>query len=449
MELQRESALLTDLYQVTMAQAYFCAEMRGTAVFELFVRRLPPRRRFLLAAGLEQLVDYVESIRFAPREIDFLASTGLFRNEFLDYLGCVEFTGSIHAMTEGTPFFENEPMVQVAAPILEAQLIESRLMNIVHFQTLIASKAIRCVVAARGRRLADFGMRRAHGAEAAILAARAAYIAGFDTTATVEAGRRFGIPLTGTMAHSFIEAHDREVDGMRNFITAIGRPTSVLIDTYDSERAARRLAALCRELATLQERAHVGAVRIDSGDLAAQATAVRRILDSEGRDDIQIVLSGGLDEHKIEEILDRDTPVDAFGVGTSLDVSADVPALDMAYKLEEYDGRPRRKRSPGKKTWPGRKQVSREYDSAGRIVRDYVALATESLHGEALLQPVVRHGRRLGALPAVREIRSACREKVAQLPTSLLSLQDSTEPFDIRASADLQALAAQMDREGD
>jgi nicotinate phosphoribosyltransferase len=449
MEPRRESGLLTDQYQLTMAQAYFCSGMRGTAVFELFVRRLPPRRRFLVAAGLEQLVDYLESLRFAPEEIDFLAGTGLFKHEFLDHLRSVGFTGSVHAMAEGTPFFENEPIVQVVAPILEAQLVESRLMNLVHFQTLIASKAIRCVIAARGRRMADFGMRRAHGAEAAILAARAAYIAGIDTTATVEAGRRFGIPLTGTVAHSFIEAHDREIDGMRNFITAIGRPTSVLIDTYDTERAARRLVALCRELSERGERAEVKAVRIDSGDLAAQATAVRRILDCEGRDDIEIVLSGGLDEHRIEELLDRNAPVDAFGVGTSLDVSSDVPALDMAYKLEQYDGRPRRKRSPGKKTWPGRKQVFREYDSAGMLARDYVALSTEALHGEPLLQPIVRHGKRAGPLPAVQQIRRACRERVARLPSSLLGLQDSTEPFDVRASAELQALAARMDREGD
>jgi nicotinate phosphoribosyltransferase len=444
-----EPALLTDLYQLTMAQAYYFAEMRGTAVFELFIRRLPPRRRFLITAGLEQLVSYLERLRFGPADVDFLASTGLFRREFLDYLACVEFTGSVSAMPEGTPFFENEPTVQVEAPIIEAQLIESRLMNLMHFQTLVASKAIRCVIAARGKRLADFGMRRAHGSEAAILAARAAYLAGFDSTATVEAGRRFGVPLTGTMAHSFIEAHDREVDGMRNFITAAVGPTAVLIDTYDSERAAHRLAALCREIGALDERGCVGSVRIDSGDLCAQARAVRQILDAEGRDDIGIVLSGGLDELEIERLLDSGAPVNAFGVGTSLDVSTDAPALDIAYKLEAYDGRPRRKRSPGKKTWPGAKQVFREYDSAGILARDYLALSTETVHGEPQLQPVMKQGQRIAPLPTLEEIRRTCRSKVARLPASLLSLRESTEPFDLRASAGLQALAARMDQEGD
>ncbi len=447
--MQPHSVLLTDLYQLTMAQAYFCSQMRGTAVFELFVRRLPPQRRFLIASGLQQLIEYLEALQFAPEDLDFLAGTKLFKQEFLDYLGRVRFTGSVNAMAEGTPFFENEPIVQVSAPILEAQLIESRLINLVHFQTLIASKAIRCVIAARAKRLADFGMRRAHGAEAALLAARAAYLAGFDSTATVEAGRRFGVPLTGTMAHSFIEAHDREADALRTFITALGQRTSVLIDTYDSERAAHRLAALCRELSAADGRGWVGGVRIDSGDLAAQASAVRQILDAEGRDDIEIVLSGGLDEHKIKALLDRPTPVDAFGVGTSLDVSEDVPALDIAYKLEEYDGRPRRKRSPGKKTWPGAKQVFRGYDSAGMVTRDYIALSNEALAGVPLLEPVFRQGKRIGLLPTLEDSRRACRQKVAELPLELLDLEECAEPFDVRVSAGLQALVEDMDREGD
>jgi nicotinate phosphoribosyltransferase len=447
---RRESALLTDLYELTMAQAYFRSGMQRTAVFELFARRLPPQRRFLIAAGLEQLVEYLEEFRFTPEDIDFLAGTHLFGRDFLDYLVHVRFTGSVHAMSEGTPFFENEPIVRITAPILEAQLIESRLMNIVHFQTLIASKAIRCVIAARGKRLVDFGMRRAHGAEAALLAARAAYLAGFDSTATVEAGRRFGMPLTGTMAHSFIEAHDKEVDGMRNFITSVGRRTSVLIDTYDTERATHRLLGLCRELtAAGEERGSVGAVRIDSGDLAAQAAAVRRILDEAGRGDIEIVLSGGLNEHEIEHLLDRETPVDSFGVGTSLDVSSDAPALDMAYKLEEYDNRPRRKRSPGKRTWPGAKQVFRQSDESGIVTRDYLALATERLSGVPLLEAVVENGKRIVALPTLAEARKSCRQRVAELPPFLLSLRDSQETFDVRASVDLQALVTLMDHEGD
>src|SRR4051812_24525784 len=270
-------ALLTDLYQLTMAHAYFKLGMRDTAVFELFVRRLPPTRRFLIAAGLTQIVDYLENLRFSAQDLEFLASTKAFPVEFLDHLASVRFTGSVHAMPEGTPFFADEPVLRVTAPILEAQLVESRLVNLAHFQTLIASKAVRCVLAARGRHLVDFGMRRAHGAEAAVLAARAAFLAGFNATATVEAGRQFGIPLSGTMAHSFIEAHDHELDALRNFITVRGRPTVLLIDTYDTERAAHRVAQLSRELEVAKGPGRVEGVRIDSGDLAAEARAVRRI----------------------------------------------------------------------------------------------------------------------------------------------------------------------------
>src|SRR5215471_10839632 len=256
-------ALLTDLYQLTMAQAYFERGMKDEAVFELFVRRLPEPRRFLLAAGLEQALDYVESLRFTADDLVFLASVGRFRSDFLDYLGSVRFTGSIHAMSEGSPFFADEPIVRVMAPILEAQLLESRLLNIVHFQTTIASKAARCVAAARGKQLVDFGMRRAHEADAGVLAARAAYLAGFDATATVEAGRRFGIPLSGTLAHSFIEAHDREEQALRSFVLTSPGPATLLIDTYDSARALQRVVELARELAGHGQGERIRAVRID------------------------------------------------------------------------------------------------------------------------------------------------------------------------------------------
>jgi nicotinate phosphoribosyltransferase len=299
--------------------------MRDTAVFELFVRRLPRTRRFLLAAGLEQAVQYLESLRFAEADLEFLASMKIFPAAFLEHLASLRFTGSVHAMPEGTPFFANEPILRVTAPILQAQLVESRLINLFHFQSLIASKAVRCVLAAQGRRLVDFGMRRAHGAEAGILAARAAFLAGFDATATVEAGRQFGIPLSGTMAHSFVEAHDREIDAFRNFIAAQGRPTALLIDTYDTERAAHRVVTLTRELEAMRGAGGVQGVRIDSGDLAAQAAAVRRIFDSQGCGE-QIILSGSLDEYRIESLLAADTPW-MFGVGTSLDALADAPAL--------------------------------------------------------------------------------------------------------------------------
>ncbi|HET7198296.1 MAG TPA: nicotinate phosphoribosyltransferase, partial [Burkholderiales bacterium] len=342
-------ALLTDFYELTMAQAYFESGMNDTAVFELFVRRLPKTRQFLVAAGLEQAVDYLEQLRFEDEDLVYLSSLDRFSARFLDHLGTVRFTGAVHAMPEGTPCFADEPVLRLTAPLLEAQLLESRLLNIVHFQTTIASKAARCVIAARGRQLVDFGMRRAHEAGAGLLAARAAYLAGFDATATVAAGQRFGIPLSGTMAHSFIEAHASEQAAFREFIRSRGEPTTLLVDTYDTDRAVQRVISLLDEL----KAPSVRAIRIDSGDLAAQAGRARAVLDAHGYPDVQIVLSGGLDEHQIEELLSAGVPVDAFGVGTALDVSSDAPALDMAYKLEEYAGQPRRKSSPGKATWPG------------------------------------------------------------------------------------------------
>ncbi len=444
-----QSVLLMDLYELTMAHSYFELGMRETAGFELFVRKLPPSRRFLLAAGLEQVADYLEALQFAPNDIDFLSRLKLFSKEFLEHLSTVRFTGSVHAMPEGTPYFANEPILRVTAPILEAQLVESRVLNLVHFQSVIASKAVRCVLAARGRRLIDFGMRRAHGAEAALHAARGAYLAGFDATATVEAGRRFGIPLSGTMAHSFIEAHDHEEQAFRNFVSTRGRRTSLLLDTYDTERAARRVARLAHELKESKAAGQVQGVRIDSGDLGAQARAVRRILDEGQCQDIEIILSGGLDEQRIEALLEADTPVDAFGVGTRIDVSEDAPSLDMAYKVEEYAGRARRKRSPGKETWPGAKQVFRARNAAGTLTGDSIALAAEMQPGEPLLQEIMRDGRRLRRLPSLVEIRAFCLRRIAELPASMRALSTEENCYPVRVTERVRALAASLDTSGE
>ncbi len=441
----QSSALLTDLYQLTMAHAYFELGMRETAVFELFVRRLPPTRRFLVAAGLEQVVDYLEGLRFAPRDIEFLASLGSFPRKFLDHLAGVRFTGSLHAMPEGTPFFADEPILRITAPILEAQFVESRVLNLAHFQTLIASKAVRCVLAARGRSLIDFGMRRAHGAEAAIDAARAAFLAGFDATATVEAGRRFGIPLSGTMAHSYVEAHEDETVALRNFLNTRPGADTLLIDTYDTRRGAERVAALMLERGADDRVGAIQAVRIDSGDLAAEARAVRDILDARGGRKVRIVLSGNLDEYRIATLLAAGTPVDAFGVGTHLDVSQDAPALDMAYKLEEYAGRARRKCSPGKATWPGRKQVYRERDARGVPIGDCITLADEIATGEPLLTEVMREGRRTAPLATLAEVRAYCRDELARLPDMLRSLDDGPAGYPVRVSASVAELAQTLD----
>jgi len=440
-------ALLTDLYQLTMGQAYFDLGMRETAVFELFVRRLPPARRYLVAAGLAQVIEYLQQLRFTGHELDYLAGLGTFKSSFLEYLRELRFTGAVHAMPEGTPFFANEPILRVTAPILEAQLVESRILNIIHFQTLIASKAARFVAAGGGRQIVDFGMRRAHEAEAAILAARAGYLAGFDATATVAAGRRFGIPVSGTMAHSFIEAHDREEDAFRDFLASYHGDVTLLVDTYDTRRAVELVAKLAHEISTYNECGRIRAIRIDSGDLASDARAARAILDGNGCRDVRIVLSGGLDEFSIAALVHADVPADAFGVGTSFAASSDAPTLDMAYKLQEYAGTPRRKRSPGKETWPGVKQVFRERDADGVLLRDQVGLVDEVLPGERLLHPILEEGERVAAPVMLEDSRKYCARELARLPTATRQLGEETPAcgYPVPISDRLRALTANFD----
>ena len=338
-----------------------------------------------------------------------------------------------------TAFFAGEPILRVTAPLPQAQFVESRLVNLLNLQCMIASKAARCRIAAGARRLADFGLRRAHGAEAGLMAARACYVGGFDSTATVEAGRRFGIPLTGTMAHSFVQAHDDETAAFRDFARIHPRGVTLLIDTYDTLRAARVVTTLRRDGVPVE------AVRLDSGDLLALSREVRGILDAAGCGEVHIVASGNLDEIEIARLLAAGAPIDAFGVGTRLDVSDDAPYLDCVYKLQEYAGRPRRKRSSGKATWPGRKQVFREYDAAGRIARDTIGLLDEALPGTPLLQPVMRNGRRLER-PSLDGIRALATRELASLPEDCRSL-DAPRPILPAISHALRATAERVDRE--
>ena len=433
------SVLLTDLYQLTMVTAYHALGMRHEAVFEFFVRRLPPARGFLVAAGLEQALDYLESVQFTADELRWLADSGRFTCEAIDGLAGMRFGGDVDALPEGTVYFAGEPVLRVVAPLPEAQLVESRLINLLHFQSMIASKAARCRLAAGTRRLADFGLRRAHGAEAGLLAARAGYIGGMDATATVEAGRLFGIPTTGTMAHSFIQAHDDETRAFRDFARIHPRGLTLLIDTYDTPRAARAVAGLCRDGVPVES------VRLDSGDLGELAREVRGILDAGGCAGVHIVASGNLDETEIDRLLASGAPIDAFGVGTRLDVSEDAPSLDCVYKIQEYAGRPRRKRSAGKATWPGRKQVFRRHDADGRIVADTIGLADEPLPGRPLLQPVMRRGRRLRQ-PTLEQARALARRELESLPEPCRRLHDPA-PLVPSISARLQAAAEQVDRE--
>jgi nicotinate phosphoribosyltransferase len=434
--------LLTDLYQLTMLEAYFDAGMSEPAVFEFFVREMPADRNFLMAAGLEQTLEFLQQLRLSDDEYQWLKRTGRFRADFLDYLAELRFTGDVHAVPEGTIFFPDEPLLSVTAPIPEAQLIESRVINLLQFQTLIASKAARCVLMAPGRNLVDFGLRRAHGAEAGLLAARASHVAGFDGTATVLAGQYFDIPIFGTVAHSFILAHDSETGALEDFARSYGDRVTLLIDTYDTEACAREVVALAPRLA--RDGISILAVRIDSGDLAAHARKVRAILDEGGRQEIRIFASGGLDEHALRDLLSGGAPIDGFGIGSRLDTSADVPYLDCAYKLTEYAGRGRRKWSEGKATLPGRKQVFRVYDADGAMAADTVTTHDDEVPGRPLLAPVMQSGARACEPETLRTIRERAAEQLASLPGALASLEPASR-YPVTISQRLRAAAARVD----
>jgi nicotinate phosphoribosyltransferase len=446
---ERSSALLTDLYQINMIQAYLDHGETDTAVFELFVRNLPARRGFLVAAGLEQALNYLESLQFPPAEIEWLKSTGRFRANLLDYLAALRFTGEVHAMPEGTVFFANEPILRVTAPLPQAQLVESRLINILHFQTLVAAKAARVLLAAPDKVLVDFGFRRAHGAEAGLMAARASYLVGFDGTATVLAGQEFGIPIYGTMAHSFIESFDDEVAAFAAF--AQSRPDNLvlLIDTYDTEAAARKVVALAPKLKDAG--IAIRAVRLDSGDLVALSRSVRAILDASGLRDVTIFASGGLDEDALSEFAGQHVPIDGFGIGTAMTTSSDVPALDVVYKLQEYAGIARRKRSANKATWPGRKQVWRRYGADGRMAGDLLALerdtasASSRQDAEPLLQLVMQNGRRVEPPSSLDDIRRRAKIELERLPEPLRRLEPGAG-YPVEVSHELAGLAAEIDR---
>ena len=438
------SALLTDWYQLTMLQAYVEAGMEETAVFEFFVRKVPPQRKFFMAAGLEQVVEFLEGLRFAPWELEWISDSGRFSKSFVEYLEKLRFTGDLHGMCEGTVFFPNEPIARISAPLPQAQLVETRLINLLHYQTVVASKAARVVLAASGKPLIDFGLRRAHGAEAGLLGARASYLAGFEGTATVLAGALFDIPVFGTMAHSFIQAHSTESEAFRHFADAHPEQVILLLDTYDTEEGARNVVKMFPDLK--KKGMTIKGVRLDSGDLADHAYKVRSILDDGGLHETLITASGNLDEYAIQALVKKQVPIDQFAVGTKLTVSADGPYLDCAYKLQEYAGRACRKKAEGKETWPGGKQVYRNYDQHRRIAFDVVTVEDDVQGGEALIQPVMKAGTRVGALPSLTQSRDHAADQISHLPDSLQALtQDMT--MEVRISQALQDLAHQVDRQ--
>ncbi len=440
-----DSVLLTDLYQLTMLQGYFEQGMDETAVFEFFVRDLPAERGFLMAAGLEQVLHYLENLQFTSEELDYLKGTGRFSAPFIDYLASFNFNGDVHAMAEGTIFFANEPILRISAPIAQAQLVESRVINLLHYQTLVASKAVRCVLAAPGKLLVDFGMRRAHGGEAGLLAARASYLAGFDGSSTVLAEPAFGVPIFGTMAHSFVQAHELESLAFTHFAHAQPNNVVLLIDTYDTEAAARKVVDLAPQLAA--QDISIKAIRLDSGDLADHARKVRTILDGGGLTETRIFSSGNLDEHRLLDFCKNHVPIDGFGIGTLMDTSADAPYLDCAYKLQEYAGTARRKRSEGKATWPGRKQVYRHYDASGLMAGDIVTLEHDvQQQGEALIQQVVQGGKRLQPALDIKSSRRHAQSETQRLPAALREL--AKYHYSVEISAALKQLAHEFDQRG-
>ena len=438
----RSSVLLTDFYQLTMLQGYFERGMEDTAVFECFVRTMPPQRGFFMAAGLAQLLEFLENVHFTPAEVEWVADSGRFSRSFVDYLERFRFAGDVQAMPEGTVFFANEPVVRVTAPLPQAQFIETRLVNLLHHQTLIASKAARCVLAAAGKPVIDFGLRRSHGAEAGLLAARAGYLAGFAGSATVMAEPFFEVPVFGTMGHSFVQAHDAERHAFEHFAEAQPDNVVLLLDTYDTQRGAETVVTLAPRL---RERGiRIKGVRLDSGDLVDQARQVRRILDDGGLEDVQITVSGNLDEDAIQHMVSAQAPIDLFAVGTRLATSADVPYLDCVYKLQEYSGKPSRKKSEGKETWPGAKQVYRHYDQRGRIDHDVVTTASDTQAGKPLLRPVMESGNCRETSPSLNQIRERATAELATLPDEMRHCRQGVT-IPVQISSALRDLACEVD----
>jgi nicotinate phosphoribosyltransferase len=427
--------LLVDQYELTMLRAYHAEEMTGRAVFSLFVRRLPRERNYLLAAGLDTVLGFLEQVHFPDDALAYLATLQEFDGAFLEWLSGLRFRGDVWAVPEGTPVFRDEPILEVEASLPEAQLVETFLMNQVHLQTLLASKAARVKEAAGDRAVVDFGLRRMHGADAGLKSARAFHIAGIDATSNVLAGRIYGVPVTGTMAHSYIQAHARESDAFRAFVRLFPE-TVLLVDTYDTLEGVRGVVELARELGRAFQ---VRGIRLDSGDLGALARASRAILDEAGLHALQILASGGLDEWSIRDLVRKGAPIDGFGVGTGMGVSADAPSLDIAYKLTEYEGRGRLKLSTGKPILPGRKQVYR-VEEEGRAVRDILARADEGCSGRPLLSRVMEGGRRTeGGRVGLQAARERARDEMGRLPHRLLALEPADPVFPVEVSKGLRA----------
>lgn len=429
------SGLLVDLYELTMGESYLAEGMADReATFSLFFRTLPPGWGYALAAGLEEGLRYLAELRFSDEDLAFLERTGKFSARFLRRLSSFRFSGNVRALPEGTPVFPEEPLLEVSGPLLEAQLAETMLLNLVHLQTLIASKASRAVDAAAGRTLVDFSLRRTHGPDAGLAAARASYLAGFDATSNVLAGQRCAIPIAGTMAHSYIESFESETEAFRAFMRVYPDDAVLLVDTYDTPEGVRRAVTVARELEVSGHR--LRGVRLDSGDVGPLSRVARELLDDAGFHDAVVFVSGGLDEREIARLVGEGAPIGGFGVGTKMGVSADAPFLDVAYKLVEIDGRPVLKLSTGKASLPGRKEVWRMREGSVAS-HDVLGLYGGECEGEPLLLEVMRAGHVVWNEP-LGATRERARRERESLPPSLRALDAA--PYEVRVGPELAAL---------
>ncbi|WP_449245187.1 nicotinate phosphoribosyltransferase [Desulfobacca acetoxidans] len=443
LHLGEQYALLTDLYELTMAASYLEEGMHEEATFSLFIRKYPPYRGYFVAAGLEEALNYLATLRFGEDDLAYLDSTRLFKTAFLDYLKTVRFTGEVWALPEGSIFFKDEPILEVTGPIIEAQLVESFLINAINLQTMIATKAARSTVAAGGRRLVDFSLRRTQGTDAGLKVARASYLGGFVGTSNVLAGKLYGLPIYGTMAHSYVTSFKSEIESFRAFARAFPHNTVLLIDTYDTIAGAKKAIRVGLEMAARGER--LRGVRLDSGDMAALSIEVRRLLNEAGLDYVTIFASGGFDEFKITRTLEAGGVIDAYGVGTKMGVAADAPYFDIAYKLVKYGDKPVMKLSTGKVTYVDKKQLFRFYDHQGQMAEDVIGLREEFFsQAKPLLQPVMTQGRPLAPLPPLSASRELFLREFEQLPTQYKTLQD-LPTYPVRISAGLQHLQERVE----
>ncbi len=446
MEKTEVSALLTDLYELTMVASYFENRMFEPATFSLFIRDYPPSRRYFISAGLADILEYLENLRFAPQELEYLEQTGLFKPEFLSYLERFRFKGDVYAIPEGRLFFVNEPLLEVTSSLIEAQIVETFVINAVHLQVMIATKASRCVQAAWPRKLVDFSLRRTHGTDAGMKVARASFIGGFTGTSNVLAGKVYGLPVFGTMAHSFISSFESEEEAFRAFARTFPENTVLLVDTYDTLAGTRIAADLGKEMARAGKT--LKGVRLDSGDIAALSREVRKLLRDAGLDKVTVFASGGFDEYKIRKVLGEGGDIDSFGVGTKMGVSADAPYLDMAYKLVQYGGRPVLKLSPGKTTLASEKQVFRFNTPVGKLHKDIIGLRDDDIEAsEALLQKVMSRGKADAKQPLLPQIQERFLEEFFRLDEKYRSLDKTEEEYPVELSPRLEELQSRLVRQ--